>query len=73
MAAASSLADAVVMLSLEDVAASAEVISDVRAAAAAPTSATVPKKSRRPILLLICNPIFLWFEKSAAVESRRPG
>jgi hypothetical protein len=39
-------------------AASAEPISDVRpAVATAPASAIVPKKSRRPILLSICNPI----------------
>src|SRR6478672_12659893 len=54
IASASSLADAEVMPSLDTAAASAELINDVRpAAAAAPTSATVPRKSRRPILLLI--------------------
>jgi hypothetical protein len=54
------------MSSLVAVAASAELINDVRpaAAAAAPTSATVPRKPRRPILLLICNPISLGSRKA---------
>src|SRR5712672_1696766 len=57
-ASASSPADAEVMSSLFAAAASAELTNDVRpAAAAAPTNATVPRKSRRPILLLICDPI----------------
>jgi hypothetical protein len=57
---ASSLVEDEVIPSLDAVEASAEPINDVRpAAAAAPTSATVPRKSRRPMLLLIYNPICL--------------
>jgi hypothetical protein len=58
IAPASSLADFEVMSPLISEAASAEPINDVRpAVATAPASAIVPKKSRRPILLSICNPI----------------
>ena len=58
IAPASSLADFAVMSPLTSEAASAEPISDVRpAVATAPAIAIVPRKSRRPILLSICNPI----------------
>jgi len=62
IASASSLAEDEVISSLDAVAASAGLINDVRpAAAAAPASATAPRKSRRPISLLICHPISLVF------------
>src|SRR4030088_3588769 len=64
-ASASSPADDEVMSSLVAAAASAELINDVRPAAAAPTNATVPRKFRRPILMLICDPISFCFEESA--------
>jgi hypothetical protein len=58
MALASSLADFEVMSALISDAASAEPISEVwPAAAAAPASAAVLRKSRRPILSLMCDPI----------------
>src|SRR5947209_12303091 len=55
IASASSPAEAEVMLSPASLAAIAGLTSEPRpATAAAPTSAAVPKKSRRPILLSIC-------------------
>jgi hypothetical protein len=59
IASASSLADFEMMSPFASGAASAEPINEVRAAAAAaPASATVVRKSRRPIFSLIYNPIF---------------
>jgi hypothetical protein len=54
IASASSPAEAEVMLSPASESAAEALTSDSRPAATTPTSAAVPKNSRRPILLFIC-------------------